>query len=248
MRFREFGATDAETILLLHGGGLSWWNFEAEALLLRSGYHVILPILDGHAGSDRPFTTIEDNAREIIGFIDAHSGGRVLMIGGVSLGAQILLEMLSQRGSVCRCALVESASVVPSRLTHALIRPVFGGSYGLIQNRCFSSLQFRSLHMDSRFFEAYYRDTREIAKADMIAFLRANTAYTLKDSILGVTARTHVFAGARETPGILKSFDILKERVPGCRATLLPGLRHGEFSLNRPELYAQCVRALIADA
>ena len=32
---------------------------------LETEYHVILPILDGHAGSDRPFTTIEDNASEI---------------------------------------------------------------------------------------------------------------------------------------------------------------------------------------
>ena len=31
---------------------------------LQSDYHVIRPILDGHAGSDRPFTTIEDNAAE----------------------------------------------------------------------------------------------------------------------------------------------------------------------------------------
>ena len=70
MRFKEYGVRQKDTIILLHGGGLSWWNYREEAKLLETEYHVILPILDGHAGSDRPFTTIEDNAAGIISFID----------------------------------------------------------------------------------------------------------------------------------------------------------------------------------
>ena len=66
MRYTEYGKEHPDVILLLHGGGLSWWNFREAAALLAEKYHVILPILDGHAGSDRPFTTIEENAREII--------------------------------------------------------------------------------------------------------------------------------------------------------------------------------------
>lgn len=49
------------TAVLLHGGGLSWWNHRAVAdLLAANGYRVVLPVLDGHAGSDGPFTSIED--------------------------------------------------------------------------------------------------------------------------------------------------------------------------------------------
>ena len=129
MKYKEFGNENAETVILLHGGGLSWWNYRDEAWLLQSEYRLILPILDGHAGSDRHFTSIEDNAAEIISFIDENLGGRVLLIGGLSLGGQILLEILSRRGDICRYAVAESASVIPSRLTHALVGPAFGGSY-----------------------------------------------------------------------------------------------------------------------
>ena len=80
MKFREFGEDKEQVILLLHGGGLNWWNFREEAELLQSDYHVILPILDGHAGSDRPFSSIEDNASEITDFIDEKLGGKVLLI------------------------------------------------------------------------------------------------------------------------------------------------------------------------
>ena len=83
MRYQEYGLQQKETILLLHGGGLSWWNYREAAELLQNEYHIILPILDGHAGSDRPFTTIEENASEIISFIDKYMNGSVLLIGGL---------------------------------------------------------------------------------------------------------------------------------------------------------------------
>ena len=110
----EFGNSHSEPLLFLHGGGLSWWNYREAAGLLAPDYHVLVPVLDGHAGSDRPFTSIEDNASEILSWIDTHLGGHVLLIGGLSLGAQVLLSLLSMRGDVCRHALVESASVIPS--------------------------------------------------------------------------------------------------------------------------------------
>lgn len=68
--------------MLLHGGGLSWWNYREVAEGLQDHFHVILPILDGHAGSDRDFTTIQSNAAEIISFIDTQLKGSVLLIGG----------------------------------------------------------------------------------------------------------------------------------------------------------------------
>lgn len=245
MKFREFGEDKTQVILLLHGGGLNWWNYREEAELLQSDYHVILPILDGHAGSDRPFSSIEDNASEITDFIDEKLGGKVLLIGGLSLGAQVLLEILSQRKDICQFALVESAAVIPSKLTNSLIGPSVRSSYGLIKNRGFAKLQFRSLHMKDDLFEDYYRDTCAITKADMIAFLKANTSYSLKKGIRDCSAKVEVFAGDRETKEILKSVEVLKEGIPGCHVSLIPGLYHGEFSINHADDYVRTVRSML---
>ena len=245
MKYQEYGFGQKGTIILLHGGGLSWWNYREAAALLQTDYHIILPILDGHAGSDRPFTTIEENASEIISFIDEHLGGSVLLIGGLSLGGQILLEMLSQRGDLCSYALIESAAVIPSKLTNILIAPAFGGSYGLIRNREFAKLQFHSLHIDPALFEDYYRDTCQITKEDMITFMKANTSYALKDSLRGVSAEVHVFYGSRETAEIRRSAETIGRTLPGSRLHPLPGFRHGDLSLNHPQAYAEAVRQII---
>ena len=130
-------------------------------------------------------------------------------------------------------------------MSPALIPPVFGASYGLIRSRAFAKLQFRSLHMDDRFFEAYYRDTCAISKGDMIAFLKASAGYAPEETLAGVTARIEVLAGARETRSILRSVERLRASILGCEARLLPGLYHGELSLNHPLRYVRRVKELI---
>ena len=239
MTVMEFGKQNNETILLLHGGGLSWWNYREVARRLAERYHVVLPVLDGHAGSDRPFTTIEENAAGLIAYIDLKFGGQVLAIGGLSLGGQIALEMLSQRKDICRYALVESALVRPGKLTAALIGPTFGMSYGLIRQRWFAKLQAAYLGIPEALFEDYFRDTCAIGKGDMIAFLRANSLYTRKPGLSETEAKVKIVAGAKEQKSIRDSVKMLHEAIPGSSMEILPGLRHGDLSLNHPEQYVK---------
>lgn len=244
MHYVEFGKENNNIILLLHGGGLSWWNYEDVAKSLQKDYHVILPILDGHAKSEKPFTSIEDNADEIINFIDAHLGGSVFLIGGLSLGGQILLEILSQRNDICKYAIIESALVIPSKLTYSMIKPAFGSCYGLIQYKWFSKLQFKSLKIKPDLFDCYFRDTCAISKNDMIAFLQANSLYSLKKSIKNCTAKVYIFVGERENIAIQKSAKIIHQALPESVLHVLPKLYHGEFSINKGIDYANKIREI----
>ena len=92
MTVLEFGKEKPRVLILLHGGGLSWWNYRKAAEELSELFHVVLPVLDGHAGSDASFTSIEDNAARIIRYIDEHFGGEVTAIAGLSLGGNSFPE------------------------------------------------------------------------------------------------------------------------------------------------------------
>ena len=238
----EFGKQNKDTFLLLHGGGLSWWNYREVAKLLEKDYHVILPMLDGHADSDAAFTTIEENAARLISYIDTHFGGQVAVLGGLSLGGQVALEMLSQRPDICRYALIESALVKPSKLTAALIGPAFGMSYGLIKQRWFAKMQAYYLGIPKALFEDYYRDTCAITKADMIAFLKANSAYEMKPNLAETTAKVKIVAGAKEQKSILDSVKLIHHTISGSDLEILPGLRHGDLSINYPERYVRMLK------
>lgn len=244
----EYGRQHQKVILLLHGGGLNCWNYCEIAEKLQERYHVVIPILDGHAGSDRPFTTIENNAAALIAYIDEHFGGSVALIGGLSLGAQILTEMLVQRIDICRFALIESALVIPMKGTQRLIRLAVKESYGLIRRRWFAKLQFRSLKMKKEWFEDYYRDTCGIGQKDMIAFMQANAGYAVKEGIARTQAEVFLFVGQKEPKIMRRSARKLQQLIPGSRLTVMPQRYHGEFSLNHPLEYAQTVSRLLADA
>ena len=238
MKYVEYGKENKEVIILLHGGGLSWWNYREVAERLQLKFRVILPILDGHADSNRDFTTIEANAEEIIAFIDEQFGGSIYLIGGLSLGGQILLEILALREDICRYALVESALVAPSKLTHALIAPAFGSCYGLIKQKWFSKLQFKSLRIAPELFGEYYRDTCKITKQNMIAFLQENSLYSMKESLRKCKARVHIVMGEKERSAMKKSAKLIQKNIPGSTIQVLPGLYHGEFSMNHGKEYA----------
>ena len=243
----EFGQHNPNVIMLLHGGGLSWWNYRAVATLLAERYHVVLPVLDGHADSDAPFTTIEENAARLISHIDTHFGGQVLAIGGLSLGGQIAVEMLSQRKDICQYALIESALVKPMKLTAALLGPTFGMSYGLIKQKWFAKLQADYLGIPRDLFDDYFRDTCKISKADMIAFLKANSMYTVKPSLSETKAKVKIVAGSKEQKNIRDSAEFLHQAIPGSSMEILPGLRHGDLSINNPEQYAQILTDWISE-
>ena len=246
MRYVEYGNQNPETIILLHGGGLSWWNYRDVAQLLSDRFHVVLPILDGHADSDAPFTSIDDNAARIIAYIDQHFGGNVLAIGGLSLGGQIAVEMLTQRPDICRFALLESTLVKPSKLTYALIGPTFGMSYGLIKQKWFAKMQAAYLGIPKKLFNDYFRDTCKISKEDMIAFLQSNSAYSIKPALRDAQAKVHIVFGSKEQASIRTSGKLLNRMIPDSTSDVLPGYRHGDLSLNHPQAYAQKLLTMIS--
>ena len=229
----------------MHGGGLSWWNYREVAELLQDDYYVVLPILNGHAGSDKDFVSIEENAEDIIAFIDEKFGSSVLAIGGLSLGAQIVAEILSKRKDICRYAIIESVLVMPMKVTHTLIKPMMDMSYGLIKKKWFAKMQFKSLKMKDELFDDYYKDTCLIAKGNMVSFLSANSKYILKEAIADTGAKVCILVGEKESKKMRDSAQKLHNAIPGTSLMMLKGKYHGEYSLNCAEEYVETLIKLL---
>ncbi len=241
----EFGIKNEEVIVLLHGGGLSWWNYTDEIELLKNRFHIIIPALDGHSGSDADFTSIEDNAARIIRYIDEKFEGQVCLIGGLSLGGQILLEILSQRKDICRFAVIESALALPMPITHSLIRPGMRLSYGLIQKKWFSRLQMRSLKIRSDLFDNYYRDTGAITCENYIMFMQSNSAYRAKPGLSLCRAKALIVVGGRERPVMKKSAKLIHALIPDSELIMVRDYHHGDLSMNHADEYVKYMTALI---
>lgn len=237
MVFREYGNENDKVVVLLHGGGLAGWGYESVAQKLSEKYHIILPDIDGHGDSDRDFISIENNAQHILEYINNYHDGKVFAIGGLSLGGQIALEILSQKADICEYAFIESALVVPSKFTEIMVKPLLDCSYFLINKPWFAKMQFDYLKIDKTLFEHYYRDSCKITKNNMISFLKANTTYRLKQSLNKTKAKVIVLAGGKEQKNIIRSSHLIADKIPESCIEIIPELYHGQLSMNFSERY-----------
>ena len=207
--------------MLLHGGGLSWWNYRDEANLLKENYHVVLPVLDGHADSDTPFTTIENNAKELISYIDENFDGTILAICGfISRWASsrrnaFTKKQYMQIGSYRECfgcAYANDSRIDCADLWHKLRAH---------QEKWFSEAQFKSLKIQDKLYEDYYRDTCKIRKQDMIRFLKSNSSYVAKPSLANTTANVIIIVGGKEQKVMRRSAEILHTMIPNSKLQIL---------------------------
>lgn len=239
MKVVEVGQENQDVIVLLHGGGLSWWQYQAQMDLLCENYHVVLPILDGHAGSDAYFTSIEDNAKRLLDYIDKTYGGSVFLIAGLSLGGQILLEMLALRKNICQYAIVESTAIIPDKLTAGLVAPLFSMSFPLIKKKWFAKMQFCYLGIRADLFEHYYGDTVKLSKQNLIAFTKASSLYQVRKNLKNSLARVRIIVGEKETKKMHASARYLHDLLPDSRLEIKAGLAHGQYAINQTDLYVK---------
>ena len=245
MKYKEYGLKNKDIIILLHGGGLSWWNYIDEIGLLEDEFHIVIPILDGHSDSDTNFISIENNASEIINFINENYNGKVKLIGGLSLGGQVLLEILSRNPNICEYAVIESALVIPMKFTYKMIEPIFNLTYGLTKKSWFSKLQFKNLKIKNSLYDLYYEDTCKISKNNLIAFMKSNSSYELKDTLSRTRAKVLILVGSKERSIMKKSAVKIAELIPNSELEILQGYYHGDISINHAYDYVERVKRLV---
>ncbi len=247
MLFKEFGDRDLPTIILLHGGGLSWWSLNGIVEQLRWEYHVVTPIIDGH-GEDghETFESIEKSAGNLLSYIDDHHGGKVFALSGLSIGAQIVTEVLSIRSDVAEYAIIESALVFPIKGITAMTTSTYQLFYGLIKQKWFSKMQAKALLVPESMFERYYEDSLRMTKQSLINMSLSNGRYSLRDTISATKAKVLLIVGEKEIGIMKKSTQRLHEAIQGSELHAVPSMGHGEISLVHPDEYVRLLREFIA--
>jgi len=241
MVFKEYGNKSSRTIILLHGGGLSSWSLKNVAELLQKDFHVVTPIIDGH-GEDgaNTFISIEDSAKKLVEYIDTECSGKVFALGGLSIGAQIVTEVLSVRRDIAEYAIIESALVLPIKGVGAMV-PVYKAVYGLIKRRWFSQMQAKSLLVPKELFEEYYNDSLKMSKQSLINITLSNGNYLIKDTLSDTRAIVLLIVGEKEIGIMKKSAQKLLNAIPGSKLFIAANMGHGEMSLRYPQKYKELI-------
>lgn len=119
--FNETGNLSAKTIVFIHGGGISGWMWDKQLEFFKD-YHCIVPDLPEHGKSIKEGRiSIKESADIIADIIKKHTKVGKAHVVGHSLGAKIVVELLSSNPEVIDHAVIGSALFRPIpflKLTH----------------------------------------------------------------------------------------------------------------------------------
>lgn len=238
MIFKEFGNKNNPVIIFLHGGGLSWWSFKPQIEALQKDYFIVTPIIDGHGDDwNNTFISIKKSAEQVICYIKNNCNGKVFAICGLSIGAQIVVEILSEECNITKNTVIESALVYPMKITTKLIIPMYNLCYGLIQKRWYSKLQAKTLNVPEELFESYYKDSSRMTKKSLINMAKSNGNYPMPQALCNTKAKTLILVGEKELSIMKKSAKLLHNTIKSSSLKILEKYGHGEISLIHTDKY-----------
>ncbi len=241
MIIKSFGNPTKPIICLLHGGGLSWWSYQSVIDLLKEDYHILCPIIEGHGEAyQETFVSIEDSANHLIEFIESRYGS-IHLLAGLSIGAQIALEVISKKPDITQFTILESALVLPIPGTKALIGPTYKLMYGLIKQRWFAKLQASSLFINEDHFEDYYRDSILMSRESLINISLSNGTYECKP-LDSINHPVLILVGQKEIGIMKKSATLLHSKIKNSQLKILSNYGHGELSLVHPDEYVKMIK------
>ncbi len=247
MIYKEFGQKDKPVIVLIHGGGLSDWMWRAEIDALKNEYTIITPIIDGHGEDfEAAFTSIQGCAENIIAYIKDNLNGKVRAICGLSLGAQITVEILSRASDITEKAVIESAVVIPSKAAQKLAKSMLDISFPLVQKLWFAKLQAKQLNIPGNMFESYFEDTKKMTKQSLLNMLLENAKYTLPEGFKNTAAKAAVIVGRKEYNVMKQSGEIIHKSAENSTFTEIDNCGHG-VSILFPEKYLEILNGLLAE-
>ncbi|MFC4403883.1 alpha/beta fold hydrolase [Gracilibacillus xinjiangensis] len=238
--YREHGDKTASLLLFIHGGGVSGWMWDQQVEHFRN-FHCIVPNLPEHGLDNYDVTfSIKASAESLITLIEEKAKGKEVIVVGFSLGAQILVQMLSQKPELIDIAIINSALVMPSPSIIKVIEPAIKLSFPLIKWKSFSKLQARMLYIKDASFQQYYKESSQIKRESLVRVLKENMSFSIPENFPQATAKILVTVGQKEKKVMKKSAKALVKSNSNSTGIILHHIGHG-ISLANPEWFNQLI-------
>ena len=243
--YKEYGDKTAPLMIFLHGGGISDWMWDNQIQYF-THYHCIVPILPEHGmdGSDTRFS-IKGSAVELIKLIEEKAGDREVILIGFSLGAQVIIQLLSMKPEIIHYSMINSASVRPIPYARHFLKPAIKLTYPLIRKRWFSKLQAKTLYINNEDdFEKYYAESRHIKLDTLVRVLEENMAFGIPAAFSKAAGSILVTVGEKEKSIMKESAKDIIKANSNCTGVIIPGIGHGA-PLGMPDFFNRMIEGWI---
>ncbi len=226
--------------MFLHGGGVSGWMWKNQIKDFQH-FHCLVPDLPEQGGSrECGVFSIKGSAHLLLETLEKKAKGKKVILIGFSLGAQIVVQMISMKPEIIDYAMINSALVRPITFSSYYIKFFLKLSYPLIKNKTFSSIQAKTLFIHRDDFPIYYKESCEMKKETLIRILTENMSFTIPNQFQYANVNILVTVGEKENSIMKKSATDLVLANQLCQGIVIKKVGHG-VSLANPTLFREII-------
>jgi pimeloyl-ACP methyl ester carboxylesterase len=246
---KETGTKNAETIIFLHGSAMAGWIWD-EQVKEFDDYHCIVPDLPEHGKSIdiKPFT-INESAEMIADIIRNHTCNGKAHLVGISLGAQIIVQILSKNPELIDHAIISGTLLQKTSPTESLLelfdylidvyKPVKDTDF-------FIKANMRTYNMPKILFYKFRESTLLIKHDALNRVLKENMIFERPDGLEKIDVPVLVMTGEKDYEIIKESANDLLKALPVSEGYVAKKLGH-IWNLEDPIRFNSVLRRWIAN-
>ncbi|MEM6704831.1 MAG: alpha/beta hydrolase [Acidobacteriota bacterium] len=241
--FEEEGSGE-ETIVFLHGLGVSGWMWTEQVEALRSEWHCLNVHLPGNGESHEiPWLSLADSADAVAEVIRSHGKGSRAHVVGLSLGGYVGLHLLARHPDVVRKMVISGVTTRPLQprfVWWPLTRLVaFFSGFGFV-----AKLSARSMQLPPETVPLYLHDARRLSSRTIRRVYDEVLEIELPEQLAENERPLLAVAGQAEAKSVLASLEDLRSIVnTSCR--IAPDVHHA-WNAERPDLFTQMIRSWVS--
>ncbi len=214
--FKETGSRDDETIIFLHGSAMAGWIWEGQ-LKEFGDYHCVVLDLPEHGKSSniKPFS-INKSAEMISDIIRNNTCNGKAHLVGISIGAQIILQILSKNPELVDHAIISGTLTQNISRTESLLKLLdyTVTLYEPVKNMdFFLKANMRTYNMPKHHFDKFKESTLHIKNDSLNRILKENMIFEMPDGLEKIEVPVLVMTGE-------KDYKIIKESAEDLLASL----------------------------
>ena len=238
MTFNTYGDKGNPSLLLSPGLGVSYEIFLPLIDILKDRYQIVAAGIDGFLlGKESAFTSVDDEAGQIIRYIKGNLNGCLNVAYGLSLGGKILSRILERNEIAIGHAILDAAPLLP--LPKWSVDPL---RYYQSANvwTCYHWTGFWKWVFQSHYFDVLLEECRKVWPYGKGKAVRDGykDVYTHKlESIHGNDI--HFWYGSKEAFVAKPQVRHLCKLFPDTRVEVFPGMNHGQLLIDHPEEVAK---------
>jgi len=249
MYYEESGTQNAPSIVFIHGGGISGWMWKKQVASFQD-YHCIVPDLPEHGKSiaEQPLT-ISDSADRIAELIRSLSTYSKAHVVGHSIGAKIIVEMLSRHPDVVDHAVIVSALFRPIPLLKLFLnRTTYKWTVSMLKSKRLLAYQVKQFGFPDEDDRQNLMKDFQLLTVDILDRVYGELYKHLKlpDHLMQASAPSLVMAGTKEPKAMRESVKDIVKALPSAKGFVFDGCGHN-IPWKARDVFNLTVREWISD-